>query len=98
MTNYPNGQDNNITLPGVSGTSEEDIAINALRDATIAIEKELGIAPSGPYSDVRARFDILEARINNPISPVILDDGYVNSPLFIVNTTNFLMKKKEKKR
>lgn len=86
MTNYPNGQDNNITLPGVSGTSEEDIAINALRDATIAIEKELGVVPSGPYSDVRARFDILEARINNPVSPVILDDGYVNSPLFIVNT------------
>lgn len=86
MTNYPNSQDNNITLPGVSGSSEEDIAINALREAAFAIEKELGITPSGIYSDVRARFDILEARINNPVSPTILSDGYVNSPLFIVNT------------
>lgn len=86
MTNYPNAQDNNITLPGVSGASQEDIAINALRDATFAIEKELGITPSGVYSDVRARFDILEARINNPVSPTILSDGYVNSPFYIVNT------------
>lgn len=86
MTNYPNGQDNNITLPGVSGSSDEDIAINALRSATFAIEKELGITPSGVYSDVRARFDILEARINNPVSPTILSDGFVNSPLYIVNS------------
>jgi hypothetical protein len=86
MTNYPNSQDNNITLPGVSGATEEDVAINALREAAFAIEKELGITPSGIYSDVRARFDILEARINNPVSPTILSDGYVNSPLFIVNT------------
>lgn len=86
MTNYPNGQDNNITLPGVSGSSDEDIAINALRSATFAIEKELGLSPSGIYNDVRARFDILEARINNPVSPTILSDGYVNSPLYIVNT------------
>lgn len=87
MTNYPNGQDNNITLPGVSGSTDEDIAINALRSATFAIEKELGLTPSGVYSDVRARFDILEARINNPVSPTILSDGYVNSPLYIVNTS-----------
>lgn len=86
MTNYPNSQDNSITLPGVSGISDEDIAISALRDATFAIEKELGITPSGVYSDVRARFDILEARINSPISPVQLSDGYANSPFFLVNT------------
>lgn len=86
MTNYPNSQDDNITLPGVSGISDEDIAINALRSAAYAIEKELGLTPSGVYSDVRARFDILEARINNPVSPTVLSDGYVNSPLFIVNT------------
>lgn len=86
MTNYPNSQDNIITLPSVTGSSQEDIAINALRDATLAIENELGITPSGIYTDVRARFDILEARINNPSSPTVLSDGYVNSPLFIVNS------------
>ncbi len=86
MTNYPNAQDNNITLPGVSGVSDEDIAINALRSATFAIEKELGIVPSGVYTDVRARLDILEARINSPASGIVLSDGYTNSPFFIVNT------------
>lgn len=85
MTNYPSAQDNNITLPGVSGVSQEDIAISALRDATFAIEKELGITPSGVYTDVRARLDILESRINFSVSPTILNDGYVNSPLIIVN-------------
>jgi len=86
MTNYPNSQDNNFTLPGVSGVTEEDIAITALREATFAIEKELGIVPSGVYSDVRARFDILEARINSPASGIVLSDGYTNSPFFIVNS------------
>ena len=86
MTIYPNSQDSNITLPGVSGISEEDIAINALRDAAFAIEKELGIVPSGVYSDVRSRLDILEARINSPTSTISLNDGYANSPFFLVNT------------
>lgn len=40
------------------------------------IIKELGISPSGVYSDVRARLDILEARINNPLIPVPTGDGY----------------------
>src|SRR5271168_1226695 len=64
MTNYPNGIDNDITLPGVSGSTPEDIAINALRSAVFAIETELGILPSGVYPSVRTRSDILEARIN----------------------------------
>lgn len=85
MTNYPTSQDNNITLPGVSGISQEDIAIEALRSATFAIEKELGIVPSGVYSDVRARLDILESRINFGVSPSIPNDGYVKSPLYIWN-------------
>lgn len=67
MTNYPNNQDNSTTLPGVSGLGDGYIATNALRDAVFAIEEELGITPSGVYSDVRVRLDILEARINNPL-------------------------------
>lgn len=43
--------------------------INALVEAINAIEHELGIVPSGVYFDVRARLDILEARINNPNIP-----------------------------
>jgi hypothetical protein len=33
------------------------------------IERILGVAPHGIYSDVRVRLDILEARINNPLVP-----------------------------
>lgn len=86
MTNYPDSLDNIITLPTVSGSTEEDIAINALREATLAIETELGLSPSGVYSDVRARFDILESRINFSVSPSIPNDGYVNSPLILANS------------
>lgn len=32
------------------------------------IIKELGVSPSGMYADVRARLDVLEARINNPLA------------------------------
>lgn len=85
MTTYPFLIDNGITLPGVSGASEEDIAITALRSAVFAIETELGIKPSGIYPDVRTRLDILESRINFSVSPSIPNDGYVKSPLFIFN-------------
>jgi len=85
MSNYPFSLDNNITLPGVSGSTQEDVAITALRSAVFAIETELGVTPSGVYPDVRTRLDILEARIQFGISPQIPNDGYVKSPLFIWN-------------
>jgi hypothetical protein len=56
-------------------------AINALIDAVESIEHELGITPSGVYSDVRVRFDILEARINDPLVPA----PNVENPFFIGN-------------
>lgn len=85
MTNYPYGFDNNITLPGVSGSTQEDTAITALRSSVFAIEIELGITPSGIYPDVRTRLDILESRLQFGVSPLIPNDGYVKSPLFIWN-------------
>ena len=85
MTNYPTSQDNTITLPPVSGITDEDLAITALREAVFAIEIELGLVPSGVYSDTRARLDILEARVNFGVSPSIPNDGYVKSPLYIWN-------------
>jgi len=44
-------------------------SINAVRDAVLAIEKELGVNPKKIYGNVRARLDILENRINNPSTP-----------------------------
>jgi hypothetical protein len=50
-------------------TDDKAIAINSLIDAVEAIETELGIAPSGVYTDMRARLDILEARLGS--SPIV---------------------------
>lgn len=91
MSNYPFSLDNNITLPGVSGSTQEDVAITALRSAVFAIETELGVTPSGIYPDVRTRLDILEARIQNGINPNIPNDGYVKSPLYIWNVPQNLV-------
>lgn len=85
MSNYPFSFDSNITLPGVSGSSQEDAAITALRSAVFAIEIEMGITPSGIYQDVRTRLDILESRLQFGVSPQIPNDGYVKSPLYIWN-------------
>lgn len=62
-------------------TDDKADAINALIDAVESIEHELGITPSGVYSDVRVRLDILEARINNPLAPA----PNVENPFFIGN-------------
>jgi hypothetical protein len=86
MANYPYSFDNNITIPGVSGSTQEDIAITALRSAVFAIEFELGITPSGIYPDVRTRLDILESRINFSVPPGFINQGYIVSPLILWNT------------
>lgn len=54
-------------------------SVEALREAILAIEKELGINPKKIYSNVRARLDILENRINNPSTPSPSTDN----PFFI---------------
>lgn len=63
MTDYPYSIDSTLQLPTVSGITDEDVAINALRDAIIALETELGVTPHGIYSDVSTRLSILESRI-----------------------------------
>lgn len=47
----------------------DETVFNDLVDDVAAIEATLGPTPSGIYSDVRVRLDILEARINNPNVP-----------------------------
>lgn len=56
--------------------------INDLIAAVEAIETELGIVPAGVYANVRARLDILESRINNPLAPA----PDILNPFFIGNT------------
>ena len=53
--------------------------LNDLQDAIQNIEDELGINPSGVYANTRVRLDILESRINDPLSPA----PNVENPFFI---------------
>ena len=62
-TKYPDSIDNNITLPPSTDnlTPVAASVVNALRDAIVAVEKELGVKPSTIYGTVRARLDTLES-------------------------------------
>ncbi len=64
-TNYPDSIDNNITLPPSTDnlTPVAASVVNALRDAIVAVEKELGVKPSTIYGTVRSRLDTLESII-----------------------------------
>jgi len=59
---YPAALDTEVTLPPVidNSTPVTGIVHNNLRAATINIEYELGVKPSGLYNTVRARLDALE--------------------------------------
>lgn len=64
-TIYPIGIDGFAQLPividGSSPVRAQDV--NLIRDAIVAVEKELGINPSGTYSTVRARLDALDSLV-----------------------------------
>jgi hypothetical protein len=61
VTKYPTAVDGNSELPLTTNnvTQVKAEVINNLRGAIVAIERELGIIPSGAYGTVRARLDAL---------------------------------------
>jgi len=65
MIKYPASIDTSIELPTVVDdvTPINGALLNNLRDAIIAVEKELGIKPSGIYGTIRARFAALEVAV-----------------------------------
>jgi len=62
-TQYPNFIDGFPQLPllidGISQVRANDV--NRIRNAIVAVEKELGINPSGTYGTVKHRFDAIES-------------------------------------
>ena len=64
---YPNSIDGYAQLPLVVDTVTHinAVTVNRLRSAIVNIETELGIQPSGTYTDVRERLDALEDRIGS---------------------------------
>lgn len=87
MIKYPAQIDDNTSLPSAidNVTPVAGSVFNNLRDATIALETELGVQPSGIYSTVRARLDILEGLLNNFQSIQLVQDlgGTPSAPLVI---------------
>ena len=60
-TTYPNQKDTNDFMQVIDGsTAINSTLFSKFSGAILAIEKELGIKPSGIYSDVRQRLDALE--------------------------------------
>ena len=67
MIKYPAAIDTQIELPYVvdNSTPISGELINNLRDAVVAMETELGVKPSGIYSNVRSRITALETTVGN---------------------------------
>jgi len=86
MTTYPAQIDTSLTLPLVTDNSTpvKGDTVNRLRNAIIAIEKELGVKPSGPYATARARLDIIENIVSTNLISLNGDLGGTNeTPLVI---------------
>lgn len=63
------------------------VAVNAIRDAVVAIESELGLAPSAVYPDVRTRLDALEAKAD-ALGTTNVPYNYIEKPVQIVAIAN----------
>jgi len=86
MTSYPAQIDTNVTLPIVldNSTPVSGDTVNRLRTAIIAIERELGVKPSGPYASIRNRLDVIENIITSNMISLAGDlGGTVSVPLVI---------------
>lgn len=83
MVKYPSGIDSTTELPtiidGISQVSGD--FLNNLRDAIIAVETELGIKPSGIYTNVRSRLAALEFTVSNIGSVGFIASGDLSGTL-----------------
>lgn len=70
VTNYPVDLDDLTNYPDIIDgiTNFKASTFNNLKEALFAIEAELGIKPSGVYSTVRQRLDMLEDMLNTLMS------------------------------
>jgi hypothetical protein len=63
--------------------ADVNVAVNAIREAVVAIETELGIAPSAIYPDVRTRLDAIEAKADALGTPNVTYN-YEQTPISVV--------------
>ncbi len=88
-TTYPNSIDDASSLPViVDGVTTLTAAVfNGPRDAVVAIESELGQNPSGTYSTVRDRLDVLETQSAGGGSIVVREDSVAVGTVTALNFT-----------
>lgn len=78
-TKYPTQIDTTTELPVYVNdvTPIDEVALNRLREAILALETELGVKPSGAQSTVKDRFTEIENLINNVIAPPAGSGNYI---------------------
>jgi hypothetical protein len=80
-TRYPNGLDNDSTLPRVEDNLTEvgGEAINAVRDAALALERSIGIKPQGNTTSLAERVNVSIDENGNLRPEALTLDPVVNS-------------------
>ncbi len=85
MVNYPASIDNSLSLPAaVDGSSTVSASIvNRLRTTIIDIQTELGVQPSGVYTNVKTRLDTIEGIVGDFQAIELAGDlgGTISTPL-----------------
>lgn len=89
---YPSGIDTSTSIPPQTDliSPVQASVTNTLREAVIAIENELGIAPSGAYGTVRDRLDAITlamSGLDQGVEEVQLNGTTIIAPANILNFT-----------
>jgi hypothetical protein len=84
MSNFPQNYDDDTTLPVVNDNLTEigGEAINALRDAVVNIEMNIGLGAAGTTPSIAARLGLLINPDGTPNASAITSLGLVTLPIF----------------
>jgi hypothetical protein len=90
MSKYPNAPDNDATLPRVDDNLSEvgGEAINALRDAVLALERAVGLSPQGNVSDFVTRVNRVIDANGSIKTSALAGKGLVTLPIYDSEVAN----------
>ena len=78
MIKYPASIDDSTTLPIITNNTNLDPKLfNDLRDAILALEKELGTSPSSTFGTVKSRLNYLEYLASQPGQTIYLSSNNI---------------------
>src|ERR1700722_7201826 len=90
MSNFPNAFDDDVSLPVINDNLTElgGEAINALRDAVVNIEMNIGLGAAGTTTSIAARIGLLINPDGSPNSSTITSLGLVTLPIYNFQIAN----------